>query len=94
MNPEAQQTQYRITGLVGRFKPSHPNCDFQQAGNLFRTVMKPEERQRLISNIHGHLKNANRDIQERQVKIFYRCDAEFGQVLGQKLGFPATKSHL
>jgi catalase len=29
VTPEARQAQYRISGLVGRFKPAHPNCDFE-----------------------------------------------------------------
>ncbi len=35
-----------------------------------------------------------RDILERAVKNFYKCDAEYGQKLAQGLGFPAQKSHL
>lgn len=32
--PEYAIHQYKIEGLVGRHKPSHPNDDFVQAGNL------------------------------------------------------------
>lgn len=37
-NKDARYEPYRITGLVARHKPNHPNCDFKQAGNLFRIV--------------------------------------------------------
>jgi len=38
----AAYTPYRVTGLVARHKPNHPNCDFEQPGILFRKVMKEE----------------------------------------------------
>ena len=28
MKPEHKNSQFRVTGLVGRYKPAHPNCDF------------------------------------------------------------------
>nr|QBH22430.1 catalase [Philasterides dicentrarchi] len=90
----AKISKLRISGLVGRFPAGHPNCDFSQAGNLYRKVMGPEERQRLIQNVANHMKNSRRDLQEAQTKIFFKCDAEFGQQLGKVLGFPARKSHL
>lgn len=36
----ARYSPYRITGLVARHKPNHPNSDFEQPGELFRRVMK------------------------------------------------------
>lgn len=36
---EARFAPYRVTGLVARHRPNHPNCDFTQPGNLFRKVM-------------------------------------------------------
>jgi len=56
--------------------------------------MSPKDRDHLISNIVGHLKNANRDIQERQARIFYKCDPEYGTRVAQGLGFPIQKSKL
>jgi len=89
-----KEHSFKVTGLAQRFKPAHPNDDFAQPGALFRKVMKPEARTNLINNIVGHLKNANRDIQERQVKIFYKCDPEYGNRIAQGLGFPVQKSKL
>jgi len=59
----AKYSPYRITGLVARHKPNHPNSDFEQPGNLFRKVLKEDERQRLIKNVAGHMKDVPRDIQ-------------------------------
>jgi len=51
-----------VTGLVQRFTPRHPNDDFAQPGALFRKVMKDVDRDHLVANISGHLKNARRDV--------------------------------
>jgi catalase len=80
--------------LVGRYKPAHPNCDFAQPGVLYRKVMTDSDRTNLLTNLWDHMRNAKREIQERQVKIFVKCDPEYGQKLAQKLGFPADKSRL
>lgn len=36
---DARYAPYRVTGVIGRFKPAHPNDDFAQPGSLFRKVM-------------------------------------------------------
>jgi len=88
------QAPYQVNGLVQRYAVRHPNDDFAQPGALYRKVLKPVDREHLVSNIVGHLKNAARDIQERQVKIFYKCDPEYGQKIAAGLGFPVEKSKL
>jgi len=76
---------FHTDGAVRRYRPNHPNDDFVQAGNLYRSVMTPEQRTRLISNIVGHLKNAKKEIQVRQVKNFLRADREYGTRIAQGL---------
>jgi len=85
---------YKVTGLVQRYVSNHPNCDFSQPGALFRKVMTEDARTRLINNVSGHIKPANRDIQERQVKLFYKCDPEYGNRVAQNLGFSVHKPKL
>jgi catalase len=36
---DARYSPYRVTGLVARHRPNHPNSDFKQPGDLFRNVM-------------------------------------------------------
>lgn len=93
-NKSAVLSSFRVTGLVQRYRPAHPNCDFAQPGALFRKVMTAEDRTHLINNISGHLKGANRDIQERQVRILQKVDPEYGTRVGQALGFPSISSRL
>jgi catalase len=94
MRPDAKHYSYRVTGLVARYKPAHPNDDFAQGGALYRKVMKDVDRDHLVSNVTGHIKNAKREIQERQVRIFFKMDAEYGDRIAKNLGFPVHKSHL
>jgi len=69
---------YKITGDVDRYETGDDD-NFTQPGNFWRKVLKPEERQRLIDNIGGHLKHANETIRQRAVKVFTQVDPEFGE---------------
>lgn len=91
---EMENTSFPIRGLAARYKPNHPNCDFMQAGDLYTKVMKDQDRTNLISNLTGALKGANKEIQERQVRVFYKCNPEYGTRLAEGLGIPVTKLKL
>lgn len=54
---------YRVTGLVARHKPNHPNDDFTQPGILFRKVMDEKAKKATITNAANHMKTVPRDIQ-------------------------------
>lgn len=69
---------FDVSGPVARHRPNHPNDDFVQPGNLYRNVMTPEQRTRLVNNIVGHLKNARKDIQLKMVEIFSKADKDYG----------------
>jgi len=83
--PDARIHGFEATGVVGRYEYQHPNDDFVQPGNLYR-VMTHDQKSRLVSNIVGHLKNARKDIQERQVLHFYRADTDYGLRIAKGLG--------
>ena len=40
------------------------------------------------------MKDVPRDIQERAIKNFYKCDPEYGDGISKVLGFPSVKSKL
>ncbi|KAI8972482.1 catalase [Pilobolus umbonatus] len=67
-----------IEGETGRFSYNLVDDDFVQAGDLYR-LMSAEEKTDLVNNIAGHLKNAKKHIQQRQLGNFKRADAEYGQ---------------
>jgi catalase len=48
--------------------------------------MTDMDRERLIDNIVSQFKNANKDIQLRQARIFYKADRECGQRVAYGLG--------
>ncbi len=73
-----------VQGNVVRQKISRTN-DYQQAGERYR-VIEAWEREDLISNLVSALKGCNKDIQERMVMHFTRCDPDYGQRVAQGLG--------
>lgn len=93
-NEEARYSPYRVTGLVARHKPNHPNCDFSQPGVLFRRVMCETMKKNTISNTAGTMKGVSRSILERAIKNFHKADPEFGDGIAKALGFPSVKSRL
>ena len=82
---EAAEPAYEVSGKAARQKYTHPNDDFVQPGNLYRTVMTDQDRDHLIGNIVTHLCNAKKEIQIRQTKIFFKADPEYGQRVAEGL---------
>lgn len=93
-NKDARYEPYRVTGLVARHRPNHPNDDFTQPGLLFRKVMDQAGRNATIKNVAEHMRPVARDIQERAIKNFYKADPEFGDGIARTLGFTAIKSKI
>jgi len=90
-NPAFAIAPFRVEGEARRYKPAHPNDDFVQAGDLYRKAMTAEDRAHLVNNIVGSLKNAKIDIQKRMVKIFLRCDKEYGTRVAEGLHIDINK---
>ena len=76
---KASEIAEPLRGSTGRTEYPKTNRadDFEQAGLLYR-VMSEAERARLVSNIAGHLSNAGKEIQKRQVEHFKVADSEYG----------------
>lgn len=60
--------------------------DYEQAGLLFR-VLKPDEQERLVQNIAGHLGQASRNVQARQLVHFRKADQEYGDRIAKAMNF-------
>eukprot|EP00010_Vexillifera_abyssalis_P004349 CAMPEP_0201552474 /NCGR_PEP_ID=MMETSP0173_2-20130828/16738_1 /ASSEMBLY_ACC=CAM_ASM_000268 /TAXON_ID=218659 /ORGANISM="Vexillifera sp., Strain DIVA3 564/2" /LENGTH=486 /DNA_ID=CAMNT_0047962971 /DNA_START=94 /DNA_END=1550 /DNA_ORIENTATION=- len=84
-DPTKKEAMFPVSGMAGRFKRAHPNDDFVQAGQLYRKVFSDEDRDHLISNIAGHLKNAKKEIQQKQIKLFLQADREYGERIAKAL---------
>lgn len=88
------ESKLPMRGMATRYAPAHPNSDFAQAGTLYSKVMNAQQKTNLVENLVGHMKNARKDIQERQVRIFYKCNPEYGSRLAQGLGIPVNRMKL
>lgn len=80
-----------VTGLAARHEYKLSEVDFVQPGELYRKVMTAEEREHLVGNICGHLKNAQQRIQYRQCALFFKADTEYGTRVAQGLGLDAAE---
>lgn len=88
----ARHVEHRdtFTGDVQRYNSSEDD-NYSQATVFYRKVLKEEERERLIKNIAGHLKDTLLFIQQRAVKNFSNVDAEFGRRLQEELSQYASR---
>ncbi len=59
--------------------------NYSQAGNLYR-LMSEDQKQQLVGNITGGLKQATASVQQRMVEHFQRCDADYGARIKTALG--------
>jgi catalase len=56
--------------------------------------MTETDRAHLIENIVNSMKGARRDIQERQLKLFFKVDPEYGSRIAKGLGLPVENAKL
>ncbi len=84
--PGEGEPMYPVSGMAGRQPYKHENDDFVQAGALYNKAMNDQDRANLVRNIVAHLGNARRDIQQRQVKIFFKADPDYGRRVAEGLG--------
>ena len=83
---EAAEPTFKTGGNVARHPYSYPNDDFVQPGDLYLKVMTNQDRDHLIGNIVTHLRNANKEIQIRQAKLFSKADPDYGCRVAEGLG--------
>jgi catalase len=85
-----QDAQFRerprtVSGSIDRHNHRLDTDYYSQPGNLFR-LMKPDTRERLISNIVASMKSVPRRIQELQIQHFYKADPAYGTGVAKGLG--------
>jgi len=88
------QSSLPVRGLIARYKPAHPNCDFAQPGSLYRNIFTAQQKTNAVENIVGAMQGVDVDILERQIKIFYKCDPEFGTRIAQGVNIPVQRMKL
>ncbi|MFH1626406.1 MAG: catalase [Pseudomonadota bacterium] len=90
-DPKAAEPSLDVSGLAARQRYTHPNDDFVQPGDLYRKVMREEDRDHLIGNIVTHLCNAQKRIQLRQTALFYKADPDYGRRVAKGLKLDIKK---
>ncbi|MFW6180293.1 MAG: catalase, partial [Spirochaetota bacterium] len=90
-DPAAGEPPFEVSGQADRHPFTHPNDDFVQAGDLYRTVMSDEDRDHLVGNIVDHLGGAQKRIQMRQAALFYKADEEYGRRVAEGLGLKVAE---
>lgn len=71
---------------AARYDKEYPgNDDYTQPGNLYR-LMPEDARERLIGNLVDHMRPVKQEIQERQIRHFYKADTAYGEGVAKGLG--------
>ena len=68
---------WALHGAAGRYDERGAADDFTQAGNLFR-LLPAAQKKNLCDNLAGPLSQVPREILERQLALFDRCDPAYG----------------
>ena len=93
-DPAFKWKRFEVTGEAGRYPYHHPNDDFEQPRAFYRKVLSETGREHLVSNICETFGQARRDIQERQLKIFYKVDPDLAQRIAKTVGLPVEQAKL
>lgn len=83
------QQPYKVSGDVYRHE-SGDEDNFSQATIFWNSVLDEAARKRLVSNISGHLVNAQGFIQERAISNFAKVSADFGKQLTEAINLKKT----
>lgn len=83
-----------VVGTIERHTIDATDIDYIQPGEFFRNDLDEDGKAHLIYNIVTSLKNANKNLQYRQVALFYKADATLGKLLSDflELDFDKVKS--
>lgn len=73
-----------VFGQVARAETGNED-NFSQCAVFFRSVLDDAGRDRLTSNIAGHLVNAQEFLQERAIANFVQVDPEYGALIQSKI---------
>jgi catalase len=79
------QAPFPVDGDGARYNHRDGNDDYTQAGDLFR-LMSTEEKERLMDNIAGTMKDVPQFIVERQLEHFTKADPAYGAGIAARLG--------
>jgi catalase len=88
--PEREYHQY-VEGHLGRYQPTRTAGDYQQAGDRYRSF-EDWERDDLVNNIGGDLKQCPEPIQLRMVWHWWHCDEDYGRRVAEIAGIDLERA--
>eukprot|EP00112_Aurelia_sp_Birch-Aquarium-sp1_P010866 Seg2300.3 transcript_id=Seg2300.3/GoldUCD/mRNA.D3Y31 product=Catalase protein_id=Seg2300.3/GoldUCD/D3Y31 len=89
-NPDAAATVFHVSGDVAKYSTADDD-NFTQVGTFWEKVLNETEREHLVSNIAGHMKDAQEFIQKRAVANFAAAHPDYGRRIQEKLDAYKTK---
>ncbi|MDQ9169304.1 catalase [Oxalobacteraceae bacterium R-40] len=87
----AREYHQWVEGHLGRYQTTRTADDYKQAGERYRTF-EDWEREDLIANIGGDLKQCPEVIQLRMVWHLWHCDEDYGRRVAQFAGIDLEKA--
>ncbi|MGW1889719.1 catalase [Streptomyces sp. NPDC002004] len=79
---------WEVMGEIVReaYRPHAEDDDFGQAGTMVRQVLDDAARERLVSNVSGHLSNGvSRPVQERAFQYWRQVDQDIGDHIAKRV---------
>ena len=76
-NPKYKEHRWTTTPDVDRHDSSNDD-NYSQVTDFWLKVLKPDEQDRLVNNVAGHLVNAQQFLQERALSVFDKVHPDYG----------------
>jgi len=93
-DPTVAWTKQAVSGEVTRY-PTDDDDNFSQAGIFYNKVLDAGAKDRLTSNIAGHMSAAAPFIQKRAIANFSKADPHYGKSIEEKIAkIKASSSNL
>jgi catalase len=96
-DPTSEPPTWQVeAGELGRYEYAahRDDNDFVQAGNLYRDVMSPTDREHLATNIIAHASDAvSTDVQQRVIDYWTSVDPNLGTQIATGLGIGGSGAH-
>ena len=83
-DPSVKEPPLKISGDADRYDHRVGNDDYTQPGNLFR-LMNEKQMASLMDAIAGAMKTVPKEIQDRQIAHFSKCDPAYGAGVAARL---------
>jgi catalase len=88
--PQRDYHQY-VEGHLGRYQTTNTRSDYKQAGDRYRSF-EDWERDELVSNVGGDLKQCPEPVQLRMVWHLWHCDEDYGRRVAEIAGIDLEKA--